>query len=111
MTHEINMNNFDEFIKSAEITVIDLHALWCNPCKILGPIVETLSTEYETESANVKIGKLNVDENRDKAIELGVSSIPTILVYKNGSLVERHTGMAQKTKLRDLIGKHLSVNS
>lgn len=111
MTQEINMNNFDDFINGSEIAVIDLHALWCGPCKVLGPIVENLSNEYEAENVNVKIGKMNVDENRDKAIELGVSSIPTILVYKNGSLVERHTGMAQKPKLKDLIQKHLTVNS
>jgi thioredoxin 1 len=107
----VNTDNYEEFIKSSEVAVVDLFAEWCGPCKVLGPIVENLSNEYEAENANVKIGKMNVDENRDKAIELGVSSIPTILVYKNGSLVERHTGMAQKPRLKDLIQKHLTVNS
>lgn len=107
----VNTDNYEDFIKSSDVVVIDLFAEWCGPCKVLGPIVENLSNEYEAENVNVKIGKMNVDENRDKAIELGVSSIPTILVYKNGSLVERHTGMAQKPKLKDLIQKHLTVNS
>lgn len=110
MTHKVNADNYEEFVNSSEVVVVDLLAEWCGPCKVLGPIVETLSSEYEMENANVKIGKMNVDESRDKAIELGVTSIPTILIYKNGSLVERHTGMAQKPKLRDLIGKHLTVN-
>jgi len=104
---EINTNNFDEFINGSEIAVIDLHALWCGPCKVLGPIIESVSHEYETEHPNVKIAKMNVDDNRDKAIELGVTSIPTILIYKNGSLVERHTGMAQKPRLKDMIKKHM----
>jgi thioredoxin 1 len=104
---EINTNNFEEFINGTEIAVIDLHALWCGPCKVLGPIIESVSHEYEIEHPNIKIAKMNVDENRDKAIELGVTSIPTILIYKNGSLVERHTGMSQKTKLKDMIQKHM----
>jgi len=110
MTHKVSADNYEEFIKGSEVVVIDLLAEWCGPCKVLGPIVEGLSHEYEMGNANVKIGKMNVDENRDKAIELGVSSIPTILIYKEGNLVERHTGMAQKTKLKDLIEKHLTAN-
>ena len=103
----VNTDNYEEFIKSSEVVVVDLFAEWCGPCKVLGPIVESVSLEYEVEYPNVKIAKMNVDDNRDKSIELGVTSIPTILIYKNGTLVDRHTGMAQKTKLKDMIKKHM----
>ena len=107
MITEITDLNFDEFVKQNELVMIQLTAIWCGPCKVLSPIVEQLSLEFMNENKLIKIGKMNVDETRDKAVELGITSIPTILVYKDGELVNRHTGMIQKIKLRQMIENYL----
>ena len=104
---EVKDNEFDEFIQEG-VVLVDLWAPWCGPCRVLGPIVDQLDVEMLHEGKNVKMGKLNVDEARDKAVDLGVTSIPTILIYKDGVVVERTTGVVQKTKLRELLEKHMS---
>ena len=104
---EIKDSEFDEFVKDG-VVLVDLHAAWCGPCRVLGPIVDQLDVEMLQEGKNVKMGKLNVDEARDKAIDLGVTSIPTILIYKDGVIVDITTGVVQKTKLRELLEKHMS---
>jgi thioredoxin 1 len=71
---------------------------------MLGPIVEELSNEYD----NVRIGKIDVDENPETSQQLGIRSIPTILVYKDGMIVEKHVGGASKAQLKSLIDKHLN---
>ena len=86
------------------ISLVDIWAPWCGPCKAIAPIVEELSTEYE----NVKVGKIDADENPETLKRLGVRNIPTILIYKNGSIVEKHVGMASKAQLKELIDKHLN---
>jgi thioredoxin 1 len=104
---EIRDTEFDEFVKEG-VVLVDLWAPWCGPCRVLGPIVDSLSNEMIAENSSVKIAKMNVDESRDKAVELGVTSIPTILIYKDGEIVERKTGVVQKPKLRELIEKYIS---
>ena len=104
---EITDANFDDFVKNEGISVVDFQAFWCSPCKALGPIVDQLAVEFTVEKANVKVGKMNVDNSRDKSVDLGITSIPTILIYKDGVLAERHVGMIQKPKLRELIEKHM----
>ena len=104
---EIRDTEFDEFVKEG-VVLVDLWAPWCGPCRVLGPIVDSLSNELIAENSSVKIAKMNVDESRDKAVELGVTSIPTILIYKDGEIVERKTGVVQKPKLRELIEKYIS---
>jgi len=71
---------------------------------MLGPIIDELSNEY----TNVKIGKMDADENQDTMKLLGIRSIPTILIYKNGEIVEKHVGSASKSQLKSLIDKHLN---
>ena len=104
---EIRDTEFDEFVKEG-VVLVDLWAPWFGPCRVLGPIVDSLSNEMIAENSSVKIAKMNVDESRDKAVELGVTSIPTILIYKDGEIVERKTGVVQKPKLRELIEKYIS---
>ena len=104
---EITDSNFDEFAQKDGVVVIDLWASWCGPCKVLGPIMDQLAIEYFDEKSNIKIGKMNVDNSRDKAVELGITSVPTVLIYKDGALVERTVGMIAKVKLNEIIRKHI----
>lgn len=100
MSKKITDENFKEFI-SEGVTLIDFWAEWCGPCRMLGPIVDELSKDYEG------VGKMNVDENSKTMSELGIRNIPTVLIYKDGIQVDKHVGMAQKQQLQDLINKHL----
>ena len=104
---EITDSNFDEFAQKQGIAVIQLTAPWCAPCKVLGPIIDQLAIEYFDEKSNIKVGKMNIDNSRDKAVDLGITSVPTILIYKDGVLAERTVGMIQKAKLNEIIRKHI----
>ena len=106
---EVNNKNFAEYVKTPGIVVVDLYAEWCAPCKVLSPIIDALAAEFTDEGASVVVGKMDIEKegNREIVVELGVTSIPTIVIYKNGELVERNTGMIQKLKLKELIKKHV----
>lgn len=103
MVIKITESNFDSFVESG-VALIDVKAEWCGPCKMLSPIIDELAGEY----TNVKIGKMDADECKDKAIDLGVRSIPTIIIFKDGVEVERNTGSLPKNRLKSLIDKHLN---
>ena len=102
-TVKLNDNNYDEVVSSG-LTLVDVFADWCGPCKVISPIIDELSSDYQGQ---VVFGKLNVDEAKDKTTELGVRNIPTILIYKDGQIVERKTGAVSKNQLKELIDKHL----
>ena len=102
-TVKLNDNNYDEVVSSG-LTLVDVFADWCGPCKVISPIIDELSSDYQGQ---VVFGKLNVDESPEKTTELGVRNIPTILVYKDGQIVERNTGAVSKNQLKELIDKHL----
>ncbi len=94
---EITDDNFEtEVIKSDKPVLIDFWAVWCGPCKLIAPIVEELSTEYE---GKVKIGKLDVDSNQQTSIKFGVRSIPTLLLFKDGKLKDTIIGAVPKSKI------------
>lgn len=101
---ELTPSTYTDFIKN-DLVLIDVHALWCGPCKQISPIVDQISLEFIEQ---LHVGKLNADENRDVLVELGVRNIPTLILFKNGEIVERSTGMTTKEKLAELINTHLN---
>jgi thioredoxin 1 len=101
---EMTSENFSETINSNSVVLVDVWAPWCGPCKMLSPIIDELSVEMEGKTV---VGKLDADTNTDLVKELGVRNIPTILVYKNGEIVERTSGFKNKDQLISLLNPHL----
>lgn len=100
MKIKISSENFEkEVLNSEKPVLVDFFADWCGPCKMMAPIVEELATELEGKA---KVGKLNVDENSDIAIEYNVMSIPTLIVFKNGKEEKRLVGVRNKEELLEL---------
>lgn len=97
MAQEFTDANFDEKVLSSELPVlVDFWAEWCGPCRMIGPIVEEISKEY---SGKALVGKVNVDENPQIASNYGIRSIPTLLVFKNGQIVDKIVGAVPKTSI------------
>ena len=108
LIRKITDSNFDEFVKHDELVIILVSSTWCGPCKVLYPILETIAIQFFNDGIILKIGKMDAEENRDKSIELNITSVPTLLFYKNGVLIEKHIGMIQKLKLEQLINKMIT---
>jgi len=87
-TVEITDSDFDKFVKENENVVVDCWAAWCGPCRMLSPILEQLSEE----KTNIAFAKLDVDKNRAVSMRYGIMSIPTLLYFKNGALVDKTLG-------------------
>lgn len=105
MAYEFSDANFqNEVIGNEQLTVVDLWAEWCGPCKMMSPMVEELSTEYEGRAV---IGKLNVDDNPEVPTQFNVRGIPTFLIFKNGELKEKIVGAQTKQFLKDKIEAHI----
>jgi len=100
MAREIKDSDFKELLEGGKPVVVDFWAEWCNPCRMIGPIIEELAAEY---ADRVVIGKCNVDENEELPATYGIRNIPTILFFKNGELVDKHVGAAPKSALEEKI--------
>ena len=105
MVQEINIDVFDlEVIENEGLTVVDFYADWCGPCRKLGPIMEEIEREL---GEKVKFTKINTDDNIETAKEYQISGLPTLLVFKNGEVVERMVGLMPKSSIITNIEKHL----
>ncbi|MCD4670039.1 MAG: thioredoxin [Actinomycetia bacterium] len=100
---ELTDANFEsEVISSSTPVLVDFWAVWCGPCKMIGPELEKLAGEKSSDV--LKIGKVNVDENRDTAIKYGISSIPTLLLFKDGEVAKKLIGAMGKDRILSEIG-------
>ena len=102
---KVTDSNFDnDVLASSEPVVVDFWAEWCGPCRLISPALEEIATELDGQ---VKIAKLNVDENPDVTIRYGVRSIPTLIMFKNGEPTSMQVGAAPKGRLSDWIRSSL----
>lgn len=99
----INQKDFENEIKEG-VVLVDFFATWCGPCRMMGVILEEVDKEIEGKA---KIVKIDVDQNQDLAKRFGVMSIPTLILFKNGQMVQKSVGVMQKNQCVDLIKKSL----
>ncbi len=92
-------------LKSATPVLVDFWAAWCGPCRLMAPTIDSLASDYD---GRVGVGKLNVDENPETAERFGIRSIPTLLLFKDGKVVESAVGLADKTRLTELVEKYVA---
>lgn len=101
MVIEITEQNFKKEVIDSEIPILlDFWASWCGPCRMLSPVVEEISNEY----MNIKVGKVNVDEQSELAQKFGIMSIPTLMVFKNGKHIDTKIGVIPKSAILSMLG-------
>ena len=106
MEVEITTENFEQYKNGDLPLVVDLWATWCGPCRLVSPIMSELAKEYD---GKLIVGKCDVEENDDIALEFGVRNIPTVLFFKNGQLVDKFVGAAPKSKFQEKFDKLLEA--
>ena len=95
MALEFTADNFEELAKKSDkVVMVDFWAAWCGPCRMVGPIIEEIAKEYEGKAV---VGKVDVDANQEFAAKYGVRNIPTVLLFKNGEVIDKQVGVAPKT--------------
>jgi thioredoxin 1 len=102
---EVTDQNFQEVTGAAGLSMVDFWAVWCGPCRVVAPIVEQLADEY---AGKVTVGKLDVDNNQRTATQFNVRSIPTILFFKEGKMVDQVIGAVPRAALESKIKQHLN---
>ncbi len=102
---EFTTENFDtEVLKADTPVLVDFWAEWCGPCRAIAPIVEEIANDYD---GKVKVGKVNVDENQEVSMQYGVRSIPTLLIFKGGTVANQVIGAVPKTNITQLLDQSL----
>jgi len=98
---EFTDDNFeDEVLKAQQPVLVDFWAEWCGPCRMLGPVIEELVADFDGKA---KIGKVDIDNNRDIAVKFGIQSIPSVFIFKNGEVVNKFVGISPKEELANAI--------
>lgn len=101
----ITNQNFEAEVMSAtEPVLVDFWATWCGPCRMLSPVVDKLAEEFE---GKIKVGKINVDEQQELAARFSIMTIPTLLVFKGGEIVEKSVGVKPQNALAAMLNKHI----
>jgi thioredoxin 1 len=101
---KLDKNNFKETIDGDNYILVDFWAEWCGPCKMIAPVLEEISNER----TDVAIAKLNVDDNQEIALTYGVQSIPTMILFKNGKVVDKLIGALPKEKINQFLNKEIN---
>ncbi len=105
---EVTDANFEqEVLNASEPVLVDFWAVWCGPCRMIAPVVEEIAREYE---GKVKVAKLDVDHNPNTAVKFGIRSIPTLLIFKNGQVVDQIVGAVPKQHLTERLDRILTTN-
>lgn len=104
MAQELTVNNFNEIIKSDKPVLVDFWASWCGPCKMLAPVIDELSAEYE---GKVTVGKVNVDAEGELASQYAIVSIPTVIIFKDGKEAGKFVGVHGGDDYRDALDRLL----
>ena len=103
---ELNDLNFDKEVKASDLPVlVDFYATWCGPCRKQMPVVAKIAEQFQ---GKVKVAKIDVDQAQRKSIEYSVASIPTLILFKNGQVIEALSGMHSESQLSNLLNKYAS---
>ena len=96
--------NFDAIINDTRPGIVDFHALWCGPCKVQSPILSDIASEF---GERVRVIKIDVDQNPGLASKYHIQGVPTVIIFKNGQLVWRQSGVVSKNQLREMVNQHM----
>ncbi|WP_407401804.1 thioredoxin [Chryseobacterium sp.] len=105
MALEITDSSFQEMVLNSDKPVlVDFWAVWCGPCRTLGPIIEDVATDFEGKAV---VGKVDVDNNQEVSMKYGIRNIPTVLIFKNGEVVDKLVGVSPKEVIAEKLSAHL----